>query len=218
MKSLTPEAVARYVLDEATRETPLQQRLRAETARLPNARMQISPDQGALLALLARLTGTRRALEVGTFTGYSALAVAAALPDDGRLIACDVSEEWTRVARRYWREAGLAAKIELRLGPAAETLAALLRDGQGGAFDFAFIDADKENSDRYYELCLRLLRPGGLIAVDNALWHGAVADPAVQDDETNAIRALNRKARDDDRVDACLATVGDGLLLARKRP
>jgi caffeoyl-CoA O-methyltransferase len=205
-------------LDEATRETPLQQRLRAETARLPNARMQISPDQGALLALLARLTGTRRALEVGTFTGYSALAVAAALPDDGRLIACDVSEEWTRVARRYWREAGLAAKIELRLGPAAETLAALLHDGQGGSFDFAFIDADKENSDRYYELCLRLLRPGGLIAVDNALWHGTVADPAVQDDETNAIRALNRKARDDDRVDACLATVGDGLLLARKRP
>jgi predicted O-methyltransferase YrrM len=216
-RSLAPDAVERYVNGVITRETPLQQRLRAETAPLPGAGMQIGPDQGALLALLVRLIGARRTLEVGTFTGYSALATAAALPEDGKLIACDVSEEWTAIARRYWQEAGLSGRIELRLGPAADTLAALLREGAAGSFDFAFIDADKPSYDVYYESCLSLLRPGGLIAVDNALWSGAVADPAVNDEETAAIRALNAKIRDDARVDASLLTVGDGVMLARKR-
>jgi len=216
-KTVVPEAIERYVHCVFSKETPVQQRLRAETARMPHGAMQIGPDQGALMALLARLAGARRALEVGTFTGYSALAVAAALPADGKLIACDVSEEWTRIARRFWQEAGLSDRIELRLGPAAETLAALLHDGGGDSFDFAFIDADKENYDAYYEACLRLVRPGGLIAVDNMLWGGAVADPQVNDAETKAIRALNLKVRDDARVEACLLTVGDGVLLARKR-
>ena len=170
------------------------------------------------MAFLIRLTGARRALEIGVFTGYSGLAVASALPEDGKLIACDVSEEWTRIARRYWEEAGLSRKIDLRLGPAAETLAALLREGAGESFDFAFIDADKENNGAYYEACLRLLRPGGLIAVDNTIWGGRVADPAVHDAETEAIRALNLKMRDDARVEAVLLTVGDGVMLARKRP
>ncbi len=215
MKSLVPDAVARYVC-ELTCETALLRRLREETAALPRGRMQISPDQGALLALLVRLIGARRALEVGTFTGYSALVVAAALPDDGKLIACDISDEWTAIARRYWAEAGLSGRIELRLGPASDTIAGLLRDGGAESFDFAFIDADKTGSDTYYEACLRLVRPGGLIAIDNALWHGSVADPAVNDADTEAIRALNRKVLNDGRVNACLLTVGDGLLLAHK--
>jgi predicted O-methyltransferase YrrM len=216
-RSLIPEAVERYVSEVITRETALQQRLRAETAALPHGRMQIGPDEGALLALLVRLTGARKALEVGTFTGYSALTVAAALPEGGKLITCDVSEEWTRIARRYWDEAGLSGRIELRLGPAAETLAALERAGAAASFDFAFIDADKPSYDTYYEACLRLVRPGGLIAIDNALWDGTVADPTVTDPETAAIRALNAKVRDDARVEACLLTVGDGVMLARKR-
>ena len=215
-RSLVPEAVERYVSEVITRETPLQRRLRAETAALPRGRMQIGPDEGALLAFLVRLIGARKALEVGTFTGYSALTVAAALPDDGTLIACDVSEEWTRIARRYWDEAGLSGRIDLRLGPAVETLATLEGAGAAGSFDFAFIDADKPSYDAYYEACLRLVRPGGLIAIDNALWDGAVADPAATDAETAAIRALNAKVRDDARVEACLLTVGDGVMLARK--
>jgi predicted O-methyltransferase YrrM len=214
--SLLPDAVAGYARD-LTRETPLQRRLREETAALPRARMQIGPDLGAVLALLVRLTGARRALEVGTFTGYSALAVASALPTDGRLVACDVSEEWTRVARRYWEEAGVAGRVELRLGPALATLAALLREGAAGSFDLAFIDADKREYDGYYEACLQLVRPGGLIAIDNVLWSGRVADPAAGDDETRAIRGLNEKIRDDARVDAVLLTVGDGVTLVRKR-
>lgn len=216
-RTLVPDAVEEYICEVITRETPLQKRLRAETAALPEARMQIGPDQGALFALLVHLTGVRRALEIGTFTGYSALAVAAALPEDGKLIACDVSEQWTRIARRYWAEAGVANRIELRLGPALETLAALLREGAAESFDFAFIDADKESLDAYYETCLRLVRGGGLIAVDNVLWHGDVVNPAVTDVETEAIRALNRKARDDSRVESCLLSVGDGILLVRKR-
>jgi predicted O-methyltransferase YrrM len=216
-RSLVSDAIDSYVAETMTRETPVQRRLRAETAALPGSQMQIGPDQGALMALLAQLIGARRALEIGVFTGYSALAVAAALPADGKLIACDLSEAWTRIARRYWEEAGLSDRIELRLGPAAETLAALLREGGGDSFDFAFIDADKENYDAYYEACLRLVRPGGLIAVDNAIWSGRVADPAVNDVDTEAIRALNLKIRDDERVEACLLTVGDGLMLARKR-
>ncbi len=217
-RSLIPDAVERYVSEEFTRETASQHALRAETATLPNAAMQIGADQGALLAMLVRLVGARRALEVGTFTGYSALAVAAALPEDGCLICCDISEEWTRVGRRYWEEAGLSARIDLRLGPASETLSALLREGLGGSFDFAFIDADKTGYDAYYEACLRLVRPGGLVALDNVLWHGAVADPAAHDPETAALRRLNRKIRDDARVEACLLTVGDGVMLVRKRP
>jgi O-methyltransferase len=217
-RSLMPDFVERYVSHVITRETPLQQRLRAETAGLPQAGMQVGPDQGKLLALLVHLIGARRALEIGTFTGYSALAVAAALPADGKLIACDISAEWTRIARRYWDEAGVSGRIELRLGPARDTLAALIRDGAAGSFDFAFIDADKTGYDAYYEACLTLLRPGGLIALDNMLWNGAVADPRVQDPDTSALRALNVKIRDDARVESCLLTVGDGVMLARKRP
>jgi predicted O-methyltransferase YrrM len=216
-RTLLPDAIEQYVSEVATRETPLQRRLRDETAELPRARMQIGPDQGALMALLVRLIGARRVLEIGTFTGYSSLTVAAALPEDGKLITCDVSEEWTAIARRYWQEAKLTNRIELRLGRALDTLAAMLRDGAASSFDFAFIDADKESNDAYYETCLKLVRPGGLIAIDNVLWHGAVVDLSADDPETVAIRALNRKVRDDGRVEACLLTVGDGILLARKR-
>src|SRR5689334_14685416 len=206
-----------YIRSISLREPDVLRRLREETAPLPEGRMQISPEQGQLMGLLVRLLGARRTLEIGVFTGYSSTSVALALPADGKIIACDVSEEWTAIARRYWREAGVAGRIELRLGPAAATLAAFLRDGGEGSFDFAFIDADKTGSDGYYEACLRLVRPGGLIAIDNALWHGAVVDPAATDADTMAIRALNLKVRDDPRVEACLVTVGDGILLARKR-
>jgi predicted O-methyltransferase YrrM len=217
-RSLVPDPIEHYVSHVLTPESPLQQRLRAETAKLPQAGMQIGPDQGRLLAMLVHLLGARRALEVGTFTGYSALAVAVALPEDGKIIACDISAEWTRIARRYWEEAGVAGRIELHLGPARDTLATLIRDGAAGSFDFAFIDADKTAYDAYYEACLTLLRPGGLIALDNMLWNGAVADPRVHDPDTSVLRALNLKIRDDGRVESCLLTVGDGVMLARKRP
>ena len=217
-RSLLPDAVEAYVAQTLSRETALQQRLRQETAALPEAGMQIGPDQGAFLALLIRLLDAHHALEIGTFTGYSALAVAAALPDDGRLLTCDVSEEWTRIARRYWTEAGVAHKIELRLGPASETLRQTETERGAGWFDFAFIDADKPAYDAYYEACLRLVRPGGLIAIDNVLWSGAVADAANQEASTLAIRALNLKIRDDPRVESCLLTVGDGVMLASPRP
>jgi predicted O-methyltransferase YrrM len=216
LRSLLPDAVDAYIHNVATRETPLQRRLRDETAKLPNAGMQIGADQGAFLALLVRLMGARRALEIGTFTGYSALAVATALPADGRLVCCDVSDEWTQIARRYWREAGIAERIDLRLAPAAETLRDLLKDSGPGSFDFAFIDADKTGYDGYYEACLMLLRPGGLMAFDNTLWSGAVADPAKNDPDTVALRALNLKARDDPRVSSCQVSIGDGVLLALK--
>jgi predicted O-methyltransferase YrrM len=217
-RSLMPDSIEQYVSHVITPESPLQQRLRAETTRLPQAGMQIGPDQGRLLALLVHLVGARRALEIGTFTGYSALTVATALPVDGKLIACDISAEWTRIARRYWEEAGVSGRIELRLGPARDTLAGLIRDGAAGSFEFAFIDADKMEYDTYYEACLTLLRPGGLIALDNMLWSGAVADPRVHDPDTSALRALNLKIREDGRVESCLLTVGDGVMLARKRP
>jgi predicted O-methyltransferase YrrM len=216
-RSLFPAKVERYVSEEITVETPLQKRLRAETARLPQGGMQIGADQGALLALLVRSLHARLALEIGTFTGYSALAVAAALPPDGKLVCCDISEEWTMIARRYWKEAGVAAKIELRLAPALQSLRALQRERGAGSFDFAFVDADKPAYDAYYEGCLKLLRPGGLVAFDNVLWSGKVADPKAHDADTDALRALNAKIRDDARVDSCLLTVGDGVLLARKR-
>jgi len=216
-RSLLPDDIERYVGETIAKETPVQKRLRAETAKLPMAGMQIGPDQGALLALLVRLIGAKRTIEVGTFTGYSALSVAQALPEGGKVIACDVSEDWTSIARRYWKEAGLADRIELRLAPAGETLKALLETDGAGSFDFAFIDADKSGYDAYYELCLRLIRQNGLIAVDNVLWSGAVVDAKRRDSDTAALRALNLKMRDDARVDSVLLTVGDGLTLARKR-
>ena len=217
-RSLVPDAVERYLAVEISRETPLQRRLREETSHLPHAGMQIGADQGALLAMLVRSIGARRAIEIGTFTGYSALAVASALPAGGKLVCCDVSEEWTNIACRYWQEAGVADRIELKLAPATETLTALIRESGAGKFDFAFIDADKTSYDAYYELCLTLLRTGGLIALDNVLWSGRVADPEVHDADTDALRALNAKICDDARVDACLLTVGDGVMLAQKRP
>jgi O-methyltransferase len=214
---LVADPIEQYVESFGFRETPARQRLRAETAQLPQAGMQIGADQGALMALLIRLLGARRALEVGTFTGYSAMAVAEALPADGRLITCDISEEWTAIARRYWRQAGLDRKIELRLGDARGTLAALRRESGDGSFDFAFIDADKSGYDYYYEACLHLVRPGGLILIDNVLWSGKVADPGVNDPDTVAIRELNAKIATDPRVEACLLTVGDGVMLVRRR-
>jgi predicted O-methyltransferase YrrM len=216
-RSILPEQVDDYVRSVGARETPIATRLREETARLPQAAMQIGADEAALLALLVRILDARRALEIGTFTGYSALAVASALPGDGRLVCCDVSREWTDIARRYWNEAGVAAHIDLRLAPALDTLDTLARDPGPGSFDFAFIDADKPHYDAYYEAVLGLLRAGGVVAIDNTLWSGWVADPARQDADTAALRALNRKIHDDERVDACLLSVGDGVTLARKR-
>jgi len=199
------------------RQTDIERRLREETARMKWGGMQIGPDQAAFFAVLVRAIGATRALEIGTFTGYSALAVASALPAEGRLVCCDVSDEWTQVGRRYWREAGVEDKIDLRLAPANDTLDALLRESGPDSFDFAFVDADKPGYDGYYERCLTLVRPNGLIAFDNTLWSGAVADPARNDDDTKALRALNAKAHADARVDACLLTVGDGVLLVRRR-
>jgi predicted O-methyltransferase YrrM len=206
----------RYLLDHSLREHPAQAALRAATAPHPHAGMQISPDQAQFMALLVKLLGARRAIEVGVFTGYSALAVALALPDDGRLLACDISDEYTRVGRPFWQQAGVAQKIDLRLAPALATLDAQLADGAAGRFDFAFIDADKSGYDAYYERCLLLLRPGGLIAIDNTLWSGAVARPA-QDADTEALQRLNAKLHLDQRIDLSLLPIGDGLTLARKR-
>ncbi len=215
-EALTDE-LYEYLLRVSLREPAVLRELREETGRLEKAQMQISPDQGQFMALLMQLIGARRTLEVGTFTGYSALVVALALPQDGRVIACDVSEEWTSIGRRYWEKAGVARKIDLRLGPALETLDGLLREGRRDQFDFAFIDADKANYDGYYERCLQLVRPGGLIAVDNVLWHGKVIDPAVTDADTEAIRRLNAKLKSDERVTVSLVPIGDGLTLARRR-
>jgi len=179
--------------------------------------MQIAPEQGQLMGLLARLVGARQAIEVGVFTGYSSLCVAQALPADGRLVACDVNAEWTAVARRYWAEAGVSDRVELRLAPAIQTLQSLLDNGEAGQFDFAFIDAHKPEYTDYYELILELLRPGGLVAVDNVLWSGRVADPADQTEDTVAIRAFNERLATDDRIDLSVVPIGDGLTLARKR-
>jgi len=209
------EALADYIRTVSLREPDTLRRLREETATIPLAGMQISPEQGQFMALLARLIEAKRYLEVGTFTGYSALVMALALPEDGRVIACDVSKEWTAVGQRYWREAGVAQKIDLRLAPALETLQALIADG--ARFDFAFIDADKENYDGYYELALKLVRRGGIIAIDNVLWSGSVVDAKKHDVETEAIRALNRKLAKDERIDLSLLPVGDGLTLAMPR-
>ena len=193
-------------------------RLRAETAEMPNGGMQISVEQGHFMDLLTRLIGAKKVLEVGVFTGYSALTVASALPEDGKLIACDVSEEWTSIGRKYWEEAGVAHKIDLRIAPAVETLDRLLAEGQGGTFDFAFIDADKPNYDAYYERILQLIRPNGLIGIDNTLWYGKVADDSVQDESTVALRNLNAKLAADSRITVSVLPIGDGLTLALKRP
>jgi predicted O-methyltransferase YrrM len=206
-----------YMLDMGVREDEVQRRLREETGALEMAHMQISPEQGALMAMLIRVLGARRALEIGVFTGYSTLSVAKALPEDGRVVACDISEEWTAIARRYWQQAGVAHKIDLRLSPALETLDALLTDGAQGSFDFAFIDADKGGYLEYYERCLQLLRPGGLIAVDNVLWGGKVVDVDDTEEDTQAIREFNAVLRDDNRIDVSLVPIGDGVTLARKR-
>ena len=214
--SLT-DSLYRYLLSVSLREPDVLRRLRDETAALPNARMQIAPEQGQFMALLVRLMGARRCLEVGVFTGYSSLAVALALPDDGRIVACDVSEDWTAVARRHWSAAGVAHKINLRLAPALDTLEGLLADGEAGTYDFAFLDADKENYLRYYELALELVRPGGLIVADNTLWSGRVADPANDEASTVALRRFNEQLHRDVRVDLSLVPIGDGLTLARKR-
>lgn len=211
-----PESLQRYIFEHSVRDQEILAALREETAREPMARMQIAPDQGQFMALLVRAIGAKRCLEIGVFTGYSALAVALALPEDGRIVCCDTSEEWTAVARRYWRRAGVAHKIDLHLGPALETLDRLLAAGEAGGYDFAFIDADKENYGNYYERCLKLLRCGGLIAVDNTLWSGAVADPADQEPSTRALRAFNDALHRDERVAISLVPIADGLTLALK--
>ena len=205
-----------YILSVSLREPEVLARLRAETLQQPMSMMLSAPEQGQFLALLAQLIGARKCLEVGVYTGYSTLWVALALPHDGSVLACDISEKWTAIARRYWEEAGVAERIDLQLAPALETLDRLLAADQAGSFDFAFIDADKENYPDYYERTLQLLRPGGLMVIDNTLWSGAVADTSRQDPETCAIRALNDLVHADDRVQMSLLPVADGLTLARK--
>jgi len=211
------ETLHAYLVSVGVREPEVLRALRERTRALPRHGMQIAPEQGALLALLVRLMGARRCLEVGTFTGYSSTSIALALPEDGHLLCCDVSREWTDVARQTWESAGVAGRIELRLGPALETLDALLADGAAGTFDLAFIDADKPSYDGYVERALRLVRPGGLIAIDNVLWSGRVADPAATDESTEVIRALNAKLAADERVDLAIVPIGDGLTLLRVR-
>lgn len=207
-----------YLTNIGGREPEAAARLRAETASMAEAGMQISADQGNLMAFLVEMLGVRRAVEVGTFTGYSALRMAMALPEDGTLICCDVSDAYTRIGRPYWEEAGVAGRIDLRLAPATETLQAMIDGGGSGTMDLVFIDADKPNYDAYYEQALVLVRPGGLILVDNVLWSGAVADAEDRRDSTQAIRALNAKIRDDDRVSMAMLSIGDGLTMVRKRP
>ena len=207
-----PAGLAAYVAKFGTRETAVQRKLRDATRRIPFGTMQIGPDQGALMQVLVRATGAKRCLEIGTFTGYSALAVALALPSGGRIVCCDISEEWTAIAKKFWRLASVSGKIELHLGPALATLKKLR-----GPFDFAFIDADKENYQKYFERCLKLVRRGGLIAVDNTLWHGTVIDRRDRTVDARAIRAFNSKLRRDRRVEIALVPIGDGLTLAFKR-
>jgi predicted O-methyltransferase YrrM len=206
-----------YIRRVSLREPDVLRRIREATAPHPQVSCQIAAEQGQFMALLIQLMGAHRTLEVGVFTGYSSTAVALALPEDGKIVACDVNAEWTTTARRFWREAGVEHKIDLRLGPALKTLDGLLADGHAGTFDFAFIDADKENYDGYYERALQLVRTGGLIAVDNVLWHGRVIDPAANDADTLAIRALNEKLYGDQRVRLSLIPIGDGVTLACKR-
>ena len=214
---LVAQEVYDYALEVSPPEPDVLARLREATAAIPHSEMQIGPDQGRLMALLVKLLGARRCIEIGTYTGYSALAVALALPDDGRLIACDVNAEWTNVGRRFWREAGVDSRIDLRVRPALETLDELLEGGAAGSFDFAFLDADKPNYGAYYEKLLVLMRPGGLIAVDNTL--AVSGEPIVrqQTSSAKALRAFNDLVRRDERVDFALLTIGEGLTLLRKR-
>ena len=211
------DALYEYLLSVSLREPDVLCRLREETAKMPQHNMQISPEQGQFMALLVELTGARKCLEVGTFTGYSTLSLALALPEDGQIVTCDISEEFTSRAKPYWQKAGVVGKIDLRLGPALETLDALIADGESGAFDFAFIDADKVNYQGYFQRALDLIRRGGLILVDNVLWSGAVVDPARDDEDTEAIRAFNQACAGDPRISLSLVPIGDGLTLARKR-
>ncbi len=206
-----------YIREHTLREPSVLRRLRDETARHPESQMQIAPEQGQFMSMLIKLMGARRTLEIGVFTGYSSTAVALALPPDGRLVACDVSEEYASVARRYWKEAGIAHKIDLRIAPAVQTLEALIEEGEERTFDFAFIDADKVSYDAYYERTLILLRAGGLILFDNALRGGRVADPAPDDESTKAIAFLNTKLCEDERVDIAMVPIADGIMMARKR-
>ncbi|MCB1773919.1 MAG: class I SAM-dependent methyltransferase [Gammaproteobacteria bacterium] len=207
----------RYLVDHSVREPDLLRRLREVTAQQEFGNMQIAPEQGQFMALLVELTGARRIVEIGTFTGYSALCMAQAMPEYGRLLCCDVSTEWTDIARPFWREAGVDERIELRIAPALETLDGLLANGGAGSFDMAFIDADKTNYANYYDRCLQLVRRGGLILFDNTLWGGAVADPQKQDDDTRALRELNDRLLADRRISLSLVPIGDGLSLARVR-
>ncbi len=212
-----PEEIHDYIARVGVREHPALTRLREANRTHERGSMQVSPDEGALLGHLVKLLRAKRVLEIGTFTGYSSTSMALALPPDGRIVCCDVSREWTDVARGIWADAGVADRVDLRLGPAVETLDAMLAAGEEGSFDMAFIDANKADYDAYYERALRLVRPGGLIAIDNVLWSGRVADPSVQDPDTNAIRALNEKVATDERVDPVMLTLRDGLTLALVR-
>ena len=212
-----PEILQDYIVNVGTRSTPVQNGLRDATSALPNAGMQICVEQGHFMALLVKLLGAKKCLEVGTFTGYSALMVAEALPDGGKLVACDVSDEFTSVGKPFWAQAGVSGKIDLRLGPGIETLDSLIANGESGSFDFAFIDADKNNYDHYYERAMVLVRPGGLIGIDNTIWYGKVADPDANDPDTAALKALNQKLHDDVRIDLAMLPIGDGLTLCRKR-
>ena len=211
------DALYNYLIGVSLREPPVLKSLRLHTQKIPRANLQISPEQGQFMSLLVRLTGAKRAIEIGTFTGYSALCVALAMPDKGRMICCDVNESTGAVARKFWKKAGVEHKIDLRIAPALETVNALLAKGQAGKFDFAFIDADKPNYGAYYERVLKLMRPGGLIAIDNVLWGGDVLDAADQSVSTQAVRAINKKLKGDKRVDISMLPIGDGLTLARKK-
>ena len=206
-----------YLWEKGLDENPVLKRLREETENHPFALMQICPEQGALMANLVRLISAKKAIEVGTFTGYSALAVALALPEDGYLLACDISEEFTSIGKPYWEEAGVSENIDLQIAPAIETLKSKIEDGESNTYDFAFIDADKINYLNYYELCLDLIRPGGVIAIDNVLWGGSVIDSARTDDDTKAIREINDFIALDKRVNISMIPVGDGVTLAVKR-
>lgn len=206
-----------YLLSVSLREHPIARKLREATLAMPEHNMQIAPEQGQFMALLLRLIGARQCIEVGVFTGYSSLLLAAALPADGRIVACDINANYTARAQPFWEQAGVAERIDLRIAPAEETLAELLAHEGPERFDFAFIDADKGGYDGYYESCLALLKPGGVMAIDNTLWHGSLADPAITDADTEALRALNLKLHDDERIDLSLIPIGDGLTLCRKR-
>ena len=211
------KTLAEYIQSISLREPDILRQLREETAKLSMAQMQISPEQGQLMALLVQLMGAKKTLEIGVFTGYSALAVALALPNDGKMIACDISEEYTAIAKDFWTRAGVSEKIDVRIAPALETLETLITEGEAGSFDLAFIDADKRNYENYYERALTLLRPGGLILIDNVLWSGKVVDPTITDKQTQAIREFNQKLHQDSRISLSLIAIADGLTLALKR-